>query len=292
MDVDIERVADTHCATGEGPLWHPGEEVLYWTDIPNGRLYRYDPASDDYERVLDDDVALGGFTIQEDGTLLCFRGGGRVDQFVDGEIIPVTVVDSATHTRFNDVIADFEGRVYAGTMPAGDEPGRLYCLNTDGTITRADKYGYDIPNGMGFTLDGEHFYVTESNAKTIYLYDYDRQTGGLTDRRPFLDLTGENGIPDGMTVDAEGDVWSAWWNGGVVVRYGSDGTERDRLSFPAKKVSCVTFGGPDYEDIYVTTALDGGDRSTGGDGAGALFRFDAPDGLTGSPEFRSAVETK
>jgi sugar lactone lactonase YvrE len=292
MDVDIERVTDTHCATGEGPLWHPDEGVLYWTDIPNGRLYCYDPASDDYERVLDDDVALGGFTIQEDGSLLCFRGGGRVDQFVGGEIVPVTVVDAATHTRFNDVIADPEGRVYAGTMPTSEGPGRLYRLNTDGTVTEADEYGYDIPNGMGFTPDGEHFYVTESNAKTVYLYDYDRQTGRLTDRRPFLDLTGENGIPDGMTVDATGDVWSARWNGEVVVRYGSDGTERDRLSFPAKKVSCVTFGGPDYKDIYVTTALDGGDRSTEGDGAGALFRFDAPNGVTGSPEFRSAVETE
>lgn len=290
MDVDVERVADTRCATGEGPLWHPDEEVLYWTDIPNGRLYRYDPASDSYERVLDDDVALGGFTIQEDGSLLCFRGGGRIDQYVDGEMNPVTVVDSATHTRFNDVIADPEGRVYAGTMPTDDVPGRLYRLNTDGTVARADEYGYDIPNGMGFTLDSEQFYVTESEAKTAYLYDYDRQTGALTDRRPFLDITGGDGIPDGMTVDADGNVWSARWNGSVVLQYGPDGAVHERYSLPAKKVSCVTFGGPDLDDVYVTTALHGGDRSTEGDGAGALFRFDAPSGVTGRPEFRSAVE--
>lgn len=290
MQVDIERVADTHCATGEGPLWHPDEEVLYWTDIPNGRLYRYDPDTDEYERVIDDDVALGGFTIQADGSLLCFRGGGRIDRFVDGELLPVTVVDAATHTRFNDVIADPEGGVYAGTMPSDDELGRLYRVHTDGTVTEADEFGYDIPNGMGFTLDGERFYVTESDAKTVYLYDYHRSTGSLTDRRQVLDLSEEAGIPDGMTVDAGGAIWSARWNGGVVVKYGPGGVERNRFSLPARKVSSVTFGGSDYDDLYVTTALDGGDRSTEGDGAGALFRVDAPGGVTGRPEFRSAVD--
>lgn len=288
MHVDIERVADTRCHTGEGPLWHPDEERLYWTDIPNGRLYRYDPARDDHERVLDDDVALGGFTIQEDGSLLCFRGAGRVDRFVDGRLEPVTVVESATHTRFNDVIADPEGRVYAGTMPTDDELGRLYRLDTDGTVTEADDYGYDIPNGMGFTPDRERLYLTESEANSVYCYDYDRETGALSDRRTVLDLSEEDGVPDGMTVDADGDLWSARWNGGVVARYGPDGAERGRIEFPARKVSCVTFGGADYDDAYVTTALDGGERETEGDGAGALFRFDVPDGVTGRPEFRSA----
>lgn len=287
MHADIDRVADTHCHTGEGPLWHPDEERLYWTDIPNGRLYRYDPVDDNYECVLDDNIALGGFTIQADGSLLCFRGEGRVDRFVDGNIEPVTVVESATDTRFNDVIADPEGRVYAGTMPTDDELGRLYCLDTDGTVTEADAYGYDIPNGMGFTLDFEQLYLTESNAKQVYCYDYDRETGSLSNRRTFLDLTDEAGIPDGMTVDSDGDIWSARWNGGLLARYSHEGIERGRISFPAKKVSCVTFAGDNYDDIYVTTALDGNDREAEGDGAGALFRFDAPDGVTGRPEFRS-----
>ncbi|WP_435102770.1 SMP-30/gluconolactonase/LRE family protein [Halarchaeum sp. P4] len=291
MPVSIERVADTRCHTGEGPLWHPEEECLYWTDIPNGRLYRYDPASDDHECVLDDERALGGFTIQEDGSLLCFRGEGRVGRFADGTLEDVTVIESATYTRFNDVIAGPEGRVYAGTMPTDDELGRLYCLDTDGTIRQADTEGYDIPNGMGFTLDLEHLYVTESEANAVYRFDYDRATGELSNRRVFLDLAGEAGVPDGMTVDSDGDVWSARWNGGVVARYGDDGEERGRIEFPAKKVSCVTFAGEDYDTAYVTTALEGGDRETEGDGAGALFRFDAPDGVTGRPEFRSAFPT-
>ena len=101
-----------------------------------------------------------------------------------------------------------------------------------------------------------------------------------------LHRSGEEGIPDGMTVDAQGYVWSARWDGGCLVRYAPDGTEERRIAFPARKVSSATFGGEGYADIYVTTA--GGDRKeTEGEGAGALFRI--PPGIRGVEEFYSRV---
>lgn len=287
------RVADTRCETGEGPIWHPDAECLYWADIPNGQLYRYDPTSDDHERVLDGDDAIGGYTIQIDGSLLLFRAGGRIEYFDPKNGVPTTIttVNDATHTRFNDVIADPEGRVFAGTMPTNNRLGHLYRVDTDGSVVRVCDYGYDVPNGMGFSPDLETLYVTESEASAIYSFDYDRKTGAATDRRTLLDLSDETGIPDGMTVDATGDIWSARWGGGVLVRYASDGSERERFDFPAKKVSSVTFAGSDYRDVYVTTA-GGSNRRVEGDGAGALFRFSAPRGVTGRPEFRSAISVK
>jgi D-xylonolactonase len=287
------RVADTRCKTGEGPLWHPDENCLYWCDIPNGQLYRYDPEHDDHERVLDGKDALGGYTIQTDGSLLLFRAGGRIEYFDpnNGGPTTITTVADAAHTRFNDVIADPEGRVFAGTMPTDDRLGRLYRVDTDGSVERVCDYGYDIPNGLGFSPDLETLYVTESEAKAVYSFDYDRQTGAATDRRTILDLSDETGVPDGMTVDATGDIWSARWNGGALVRYAPDGTERERFNFPAKKVSSVTFAGPDYRDVYVTTA-GGTNREMEGDGAGALFRFSAPEGATGRPEYRSAISVE
>lgn len=281
-----ERIADYRCHTGEGPLWHPDEERLYWVDIPNGRLFRYEPTEDDHEECHATDV-LGGFTIQDDGSLLLFEDGGRIERWDGtGTTTVVDGIDGEGDSRFNDVVADPRGRVFCGTMPTDDRPGRLYRLDTDGSVSRVlDEVG--LPNGMGFTPDRRRFYVTDSGAERIDRFAYDEATGAIADPEPFLDLSDEAGVPDGMTVDAEGYVWSARWDGSCLVRYDPTGDEVARIEFPARKVSSVTFGGPDYADAYVTTALTDGSREEEGDGAGALFRF-APDVL-GVPEFRSRV---
>ncbi len=283
--MEPELIADYACVTGEGPLWHPDEQRLYWVDIPKGRLFRYEPASGRHEQCLEGE-ALGGFTIQADGALLLFMARGAVKIWRAGEL--TTVIDEIPDehsTRFNDVIADPVGRVFCGTMPTAERPGRLYRLDPDGTLTKLLD-GIGCSNGMGFTLDRRQLYYTDSTAREIYLFDYDQATGAITNRRVFARNAPEEGMPDGMTVDAAGYVWSARWDGGCLVRYAPDGTEERRIAFPARKVSSVTFGGPDYTDIYVTTA--GGDnKAAEGWGAGALFRLNL--GIRGLPEFRSRI---
>ncbi|WP_436348614.1 SMP-30/gluconolactonase/LRE family protein [Natronorubrum sp. FCH18a] len=283
----VKRVADTRAHTGEGPLWHPDEQRLYWVDIPAGRLYRYDPETDEYELAYETDgEPLGGYTIEADGALLLFTHG-TVSRWVPGDETAETVAEIDADTRFNDVIADPEGRVFCGTMPGESELGDLYRLEPDGTSTVVIE-DVDIPNGMGFSSDRETFYFTESEARRIYAFEYDRATGDLSNERTFLETPADDGVPDGLTVDEEGYVWSARWNGGRVVRYRPDGTAVDEIDLPARKVSSVTFGGPEYRDLYLTTALTDGDRSDEGSGAGALFRI--PDvGVTGVPEFRSRI---
>ena len=131
-------------------------------------------------------------------------------------------------------------------------------------------------------------YHTDSRKHEIYLFDYDKDTGDITNRKVFIRTPQEEGTPDGMTVDAEGYVWSARWDGGCLVRYTPEGKEDMRILFPAKKVSSVTFGGEDYTDIYVTTA--GGDnKEEEGSGAGAMFHINL--GIKGMPEFFSKVTT-
>jgi D-xylonolactonase len=282
-----ELIADYKCVTGEGPLWHPDEQRLYWTDIPTGRMFRYDPATGTHEQFYDGDV-VGGFTIQADGALLLFMARGAVKIWRDGKL--TTVIDEIPRereSRFNDVIADPRGRVYCGTMSTPDQAGQLYRLDTDGTLTTMVE-GVGTSNGMGFTLDRAHMYYTDTRAHEIYLYDYDAGTGAMTNRSVFVRVpdTESEGHPDGMTVDAAGYVWSARWDGNCLVRYTPEGVEDMRITFPARKVSSVVFGGPDYTDIYVTTA--GGDnKAEDGEGAGALFRLNL--GIEGLPEFRSRV---
>ena len=278
-------IADYKCVTGEGPLWHPDEKRVYWVDIPMGRLFRYEPATGRHEQVYEGDE-IGGFTIQDDGALLLFMARGAVKEWRDGEL--TTIIDEIPderETRFNDVFADPEGRVYCGTMPAPDRPGRLYRLDPDRTLTLLLE-GIGVSNGMGFTLDRKSLYYTDTGAGKIYLFDYDQSTGDLSNQRVFVDVSEEVGGPDGMTVDAEGYVWSARWGGSCLVRYAPDGTEVQRVEFPAKKVSCVTFGGDDYTDMYVTTA-GGNTKDVDGPGAGALYRLNL--GIGGFPEFRSRI---
>jgi D-xylonolactonase len=280
-------IADYACHCGEGPIWHPDEKCIYWTDIPNGLLFRYDPASERHVQCYQGEP-VGGLTIQEDGALLLFLNRGRIAIWRDGEM--TTIVDEIpdeVETRFNDVIADPAGRVFCGAMPTKDRPGRLYRLDTDGSL-RIVLEGVSCSNGLGFTLDRRQMYFTDSEKREIYLFDYDEASGEISNRRLFAKAEDGGGLPDGMTVDAEGNVWSARWDGSCAVRYAPDGTELSRVHLPAPKVSSITFGGENYEDAYLTTA--GGDqRDKDGEYAGALFRIGL--GVRGLPEFRSRIKS-
>jgi D-xylonolactonase len=280
-----EQIADRKCLLGEGPLWHPEEKKLYWTDIHGGKIFRYDPGTGEDE-IFFEGPSVAGFTFQEDGGLLLFLEKGAVKLLRDGELTTlIEEIPEETSSRFNDVIADPAGRVFCGTMPCKRGPGRLYLLETDGTI-RVLLEGIECSNGMGFTPDRKGLYYTDSLKREIYLFDYDEKNGALSNQRVFVQTPEDEGVPDGMTVDVEGYVWSARWDGNCLVRYAPDGTEDRRFEFPARKVTSVVFGGDDYTDMYVTTA--GGDkRESQGRGAGALFRLNA--GVKGNPEFFSRV---
>ena len=283
--MEPELIADYQCVTGEGPLWHPDEQRVYWVDIPQGRLFRYDPATGHHEQCYEGEV-IGGYTLQADGALLLFMAKGAVKIWREGQL--TTVVDhipGEENSRFNDVIADPRGGVFCGTMPTKESLGHLYYLDIDGKITKLLD-GIDVSNGFGFSPDRKQLYYTISHPKRIFLFDYNEHTGAITDQRVFVDTTAEEGVPDGMTVDAEGYVWSARWNGWHLTRYAPDGKEVQRITFPSKKVSSACFGGPDYTDMYITTA-GGNDKAENGPGAGALFRLRP--GVKGQPVYRSRV---
>lgn len=284
-----EVVADRRCTLGEGVLWHAAERRLYWVDIPSGRLYRYDPVSGCDELCLDlRGEPIGGFTVQADGGLLLFLARGAVRTWRAGRL--ETVLESVPGeeaTRFNDVIADPEGRVFCGTLSTPERPGRLYRLDPDRRLSVVLE-GVGTSNGMGFTPDGRGLYHADTRRREIGLFDYDRRTGAAANRRLFIRTADGDGRPDGMTVDEEGHVWAALWGGGCVVRYAPDGRETGRVGLPATNVTSVAFGGDALDELYVTTA--GGDRrESAGEGAGALFRLRP--GVRGGHEFRSRVGT-
>ena len=247
----VEMLADVQAVVGEGALWDAADACLYWVDIRTGRAFRYDPASGD-NRQIHQGVNVGGLRRN--------RAGGLVLGTWEGVQLWRSDADNAwwrhdDEMRFNDVTAGPDGSFYGGSY-FDERPGKLYRFYPDGR-SEVIADGVGISNGMGFSPDLRTFYHTDSKPRIIYRYDYDPATHRLSNHRTFVTVTDADGVPDGMTVDAEGHVWSANWGGGCVIRFDPDGREERRVHFPATQTASVAFGGPDLTDLYVTTANSG-----------------------------------
>jgi len=286
MTYEIDVLADYDCKCGENPLWHPDEKRVYWTDIDTGRMFWFDPATSHHEQCFDmPSRKVGGFTIQADGALLLFMDRGEISLYRDGKLEPIIrEIQRERKNRFNDVIADPEGRVFCGVICTAAEPnGVLYRLDPDASLTIVqEKVG--CSNGMGFTRNLKKMYYTDSWPHEIYVYDYDRATGAISNRQTLVSRPGTVDTCDGMTLDENGDIWSAFWGEGYVRQFSPDGTLKQEIKLPATRISSCTFGGDDLADMYLTTAT--AEKKHENDGA--LLRIRNL-GVKGVPEFRSRI---
>ena len=287
---EIEALVNEHCVCGENPLWDEQKKLLFWEDIPNGFIFEFNPQTGTHRKIYDGDL-VGGFTFQSDGKLLLFRDHNIALLEDDGTARVLTREVPESTGRFNDVIADPEGRVFAGT--GGDASCDLCCgllrVDPDATVTELFR-GTTCSNGMGFTPDLKQMYWTDSTARKIFIFDYDRASGQLENRREFYSAPAEAKTPDGMAVDAEGCVWSAHWDGFGVFRLDPTGKLMEKIELPVGKVTSVAFGGDSLDELYITTA--GGTSSknqpvTEDTPDGTLYRVHV--GVKGQPEFRSRI---
>lgn len=245
------------CALGEGPLWRRESGEFVFTDIINGTLYA---AGEDgtVRTLLRCRYQTGAFLFDSTGDLLvlteagvfsCPYGGGEADFRL------VWQVPMVPGERFNDAICDPMGRVLAGTKTEQDRDGSLWLFEP-GRPPRRLLSGLKISNGMGFSDGGAVFYHTDSGDRAIRRYDYDAETGALSNGRVWIE-TGADCVPDGMTIDGAGCLWTACWGGGRVERYAPDGTLLERHPLPAGQVSSVAFGGEKLDVMMVTSAAVG-----------------------------------
>lgn len=288
LPVDPIVLVDLPCETGEGPLWDDRTQTLTWNDIPPGTLYRYSPATSSNVVEYQHHDSIGGHTLQEDGSLVIFAADGMILTLRDGET--TTILESIPEvvgSRFNDVAAGPRGEVFCGTMPLKLGDARLYRLDPDGLLHLVwDDIA--LSNGIGFSPDEKTMYLCDSDNRVVYRAAYDRTDGYLREREILIQLDDEIAVPDGMTVDVNGDLWIAVWNGNCVLHYSAEGELIDKINFPVKKVSSINFGGHDFGTAYVTTA--GGPNRDGDDGplAGSLFAVDMA-GVRGKSDFRSRI---
>jgi D-xylono/L-arabinono-1,4-lactonase len=280
----IHAIANYHCACGENPLWNDRDGKIYWEDIPAGKLFRADPKTGRHECFFTSDAPIGGFTFQEDGSLLLFQDNkiALLDERGAYRVLK-TGIDPAM-SRFNDVIADPEGRVLAGTMSKDPQAGGLYRVECDLSVTKLFG-GSGCSNGMGFTPDLRGFYWTCSTRRKIFRFDYDRATGALSSERLFYAAPAGEGTPDGMTTDAEGNLWTTRWDGYALLKLSPEAQILDKISFEVAKVSSCIFGGGNLDELYVTTA-GGKEGSQSNDGM--LYRVTGI-GARGMKEFHSRI---
>lgn len=285
VEAAFEVLADYACHTGEGPLYFHSRNEIYWTDIPSGRLFAFDLDSGTGRQIYSG-RPVGGFTLQADGHLLLFRDKGNIVVWKDGEEITIhESIDREEGSRFNDVIADPEGRVFCGTMSSSTGPGRLYRLDVNGAVEVLLE-GIGCSNGMGFSPDLSTFYYVDSTAREVYRFSYNRNSGSISDQKVLIRCDEREGLPDGMTVDVDGCLWIAFWDGNALRQYSPNGELLGEWLLPNRKISSVTFGGPFYDQLFVTTA-GGHQKEADGQHAGALLRIQTT--AKGRPEFRSNI---
>ena len=241
---------------GESPLWDARYQRLYWTDIIKQEFYAYDWISQQ-KHVLLRGFEVCGCAFDSSGGLILTNSSGV--WFWGQSKIPILVASgiAGIKLQINDCIADPVGRLLAGSTfytPSEHYPlGKLFCIDRNGNVRILDE-GFHLANGLGFSPDSRTLYFADSIKRAIYAYSYDSLQGQVGGRRIFVQLDSSSGLPDGLTVDAQGYVWSAEWYGGCIRRYDPDGKVERSIPLPAKQISSLAFGGPDLTDIFITSA--------------------------------------
>jgi sugar lactone lactonase YvrE len=255
---EVEHILAVKNKLGEGPVWSSEEQALYWVDIESNRFYRMYPTTGKYE-VFEAGLPVGVLAPRAPGGLVMAtkRGFAFWDQQKGLRFIADPESDKP-HTRFNDGSVDSRGRFWAGTMcglpEMCEEPeGSLYRYDPDGSIHTMET-GLAISNGIGWSPDNEHMYLTDSLQYMIYVYDFDTAAGAITNRRPFIHTPNENGMPDGLTVDSEGFIWSARWGGWKITRYDPSGQVEREIHLPVQYPTSCAFGGEHLDELFITSA--------------------------------------
>ncbi len=254
---NLEHVFPVQNEMGETPIWIPEEKALYWVNIPQHTIYRYDSISGEYEsfqpelpvRALTRRTGGGWLIIANTGLAFWNRHTNSCEFLVD----PCADIPDC---ELNDGVIDRQGRFLAGsynTETLGAADGALYRMDADRSLHELDT-SLVLSNGMGVSPDGTTLYIAEMFAHKITAYDYDSETGNVSNRRTVIDIPEDDGMPDGLTVDSEGCVWAAHWGGGRVTRHDPAGKLERTIKVPSEIVTSVGFGGPEMSELYITTA--------------------------------------
>jgi len=286
--IDVQRVGEQIDVLGEGPVWDVQEQALYWVDIRKPAVRRYDGGNREVTGWTMPEM-VGSLAVRKQGGLLLALKSALVNfDPQSGAIRRVASPESdRPNQRFNDGKCDRQGRFWAGTMnDAARQPdGTLYRLDRSGCV--AIESGVTIPNSLCWSPDGRTMYFSDSWTRTICAFDFDPATGQVTNKRRFATTTAP-AVPDGATIDAEGCLWCAEYDGWQITRFAPDGRRMRSIELPVQRPTSCMFGGADLRTLFITTATQklGPAELAKQPLAGALLAMDV--GVPGLPETRFA----
>jgi sugar lactone lactonase YvrE len=251
----VDQVTDPDAEHGEGPVWHPAWPGLRWVDMLAGDVLELDQQTQRVSRHHVGRVAAALRPRADGGAILAVERGFALADARLRDVRELGELWADPGVRMNDGDCDPDGRFYCGSMAYDETPGAgsLYRLDPDGGVTVVVS-GVTISNGLAWSPDGGTVYYIDTPTQRVDAFDYDPSAGELTGRRTVLRIPDDAGAPDGLTVDTEGRLWIALWGGAAVRCYQPNGRLEDQLTLPVTQVTACTFGGPDLDELYITTS--------------------------------------
>jgi L-arabinonolactonase len=273
---------------GEGPVWDPNLQSLYWADQLGKKIRRYTPSTGAYQE-WSVPKPLGCIALTHDSALLIAMSDGfyTLDLATGVLALVAAIPQTRPGVRLNDGRCDRAGRLIAGSVvtDGGPSDGTIYRLHSSGRVEVIRK-GMVIVNAICANPQGDKFFYADSREGVIYCRTFARSSDELGDEEVFADTRPHGGTPDGATVDAEGGLWVAQIMRGQILRFNADGTLDRKIPMPAPHVSSLAFGGSDLDTLYVTTVRETGMLiKTDHPLAGSLFAITGA-GVRGVPEGR------
>jgi len=291
MSREVKVLVDIRALVGEGALWDEQAQVFYWVDILSNALYVYDPATGE-NRHYDIGQHVGTVVLrQSGGVMLALANGFASYDLASGQL--TFIADPESHlpgNRFNDGKCDPGGRFWAGTMAYTNQStqGSLYRLDPDMSVHKM-LGSIGISNGIVWTADKRTMYYIDSTAGTVRAFDYDNASGDISNERVIVSVPKEMGLPDGMAIDADGNLWVAHYGGGCVRCWNPHtGQVIDQIDLPARNITSCAFGGEKLETLFITSAAQLLDAAALAQQplAGSLFAVEP--GVSGSLTYRFA----
>ena len=257
---DYKIIEKNRCQLGEAPIWHRNNKSFYWLDYIDNIIFKYNSVSQEVEFIkLSLETPLGGL-VQFDqfnkfligavnGIFLFDFDKNNSKLFLDPE-------EGNKNIIYNDLKIDNSKRLWVSTSHKDEKlpEGSLWCINRDLSYKRIDT-NFIVSNGPAFSKDGKNIYFSDSFNRTIYKYNNSKNLN-LIKSEKFYEFKEEDGFPDGLTVDINGNIWVAHWNGGKISQISSSGKLLKEIKLPSMNITSLCFGGDNFKELFITSAKE------------------------------------
>lgn len=253
--MEVSVFCEHRCLLGEGPVWDSQTKSLFWIDIMNSQLLEYSSSQHEVKK-LETGSYIGSFALTNDQQIIAALKDGLFlfDRITGLKKLLFHPEADIHENRFNDGKCDPQGRFWAGTMPMSEDKTTGSVYSTDGFSLTKHIEKVTVSNGLTWSLDQRYFYFIDSPTLEIVRYDYDASTGRISNKKTVVNIDRKEGFPDGMTIDAEGMLWVAHWDGWQVARWNPEtGEKLFSIPMPVAKPTSICFGGEAFDELYVTS---------------------------------------